>query len=166
LTEDLLTLARGEQSLTAQTEGVDLSTLLEDVAESLTPLAEAKGLSLECRVQPDLTVSSNRDGLIRLFVNLVDNAIKFTESGSITVFTRAEAGTVRISVRDTGRGISPEHLDHIFDRFYRANTSLTKTGAGLGLAIALQIAHAHGSDITVDSKPGNGTTFSITLPLL
>ncbi|MBI3737578.1 MAG: HAMP domain-containing protein [Chloroflexi bacterium] len=164
LTEDLLMLARGEQPITAQRERVDLSALLEDVAESLTPLAEAKGLSMECRVQPNLTVRGNRDGLIRLFVNLVDNAIKFTELGSVTVSTQVEAGAIRISVSDTGRGISPEHLDHIFDRFYRADTSRTQTGAGLGLAIARQIVLAHKGEITVTGKVGEGTRITVSLP--
>ncbi len=166
LTEDLLRLARGEQPVPLQKERVDLSALLEDVAESLTPLAEAKGLTLECRVQPNLTVSSDRDGLIRLFVNLVDNAIKFSESGKVMVSAQIESNIIRVNVTDTGKGIAPEHLDHIFDRFYRADASRTQAGTGLGLAIALQIVRAQGGDITVKSELGVGTTFSVTLPAL
>lgn len=166
LTDDLLLLARGERPLQLTNERVDLSVLLEDVVESLTPLAEAQGLALECGFQPNLTVSSDRDGLIRLFVNLVDNAIKFTEAGSVMVSAKVDGKNICIAIKDTGLGIKPEHLPHIFDRFYRADASRTQTGAGLGLAIALQIARAHKGDITVTSKIGVGTTFSVTLPAL
>lgn len=168
LTEDLLLLARGEPSTSAQWEHLDLSSLLKDVAESLTPLAEAKGLALECRVRPHLTVNSDRDGLIRLFVNLVGNAIKFTESGCVTISTQVSEKIVRIAIQDTGIGITKEHLERIFDRFYRVDParSRTQAGAGLGLAIALQIAHALGGDISVNSELGVGTTFFVTLPAL
>ncbi len=166
LTEDLLLLARGERSVHNQREQVNLSSLLEDVVESLTPLADAKGLALECRVTPNVTVSSDRDGLIRLFVNLLDNAIKFTESGNISVSAQVEGGNVRIAITDTGGGIAQADLVHIFDRFYRVDTSRTETGAGLGLAIALQIACTLGGDIKAESELGVGSTFVVTLPAL
>jgi signal transduction histidine kinase len=140
--------------------------LLEDVAETLSPLAEAKGLALECHVAPNLTLHSDRDSLIRLFVNLVDNAIKFTQSGKVTVAALIESGLIRIDVIDTGKGIMSEHLGHVFDRFYRVDAARTQIGAGLGLAIALQIARACGGDITVTSNWGGGTTFSVTLPVV
>ena len=168
LTEDLLLLARDEPSTPIHRECVPLSSLLEDVAESLAPLAEAKGLTLERQIQPELMVNMDRDGLIRLFVNLIDNALKFTESGGVIVSAQAESDIIRINVADTGKGIASEHLSRIFDRFYRADASRSRsqTGAGLGLAIALQIARTHGGDITVSSTVGAGTTFSLTLPAL
>jgi signal transduction histidine kinase len=166
LTEDLLLLARGQQLAPPEPEPVDLSALLEDVAETLSPLAEAKGLALECHVAPNLTIHSDRDSLIRLFVNLVDNAIKFTQSGKVTVAALIESGLIRIDVIDTGKGIMSEHLGHVFDRFYRVDAARAQIGAGLGLAIALQIARACGGDITVTSNWGGGTTFSVTLPVV
>jgi len=166
LTEDLLLLARGEQPTVKQKESVNLSSFLEDVVESLTPLAEAKGLAMECRVAPNIMVNSDRDGLIRLFVNLVDNAIKFTATGEVTVTATIESRDIQIEIADTGKGIPTEQLSHIFDRFYRVDSSRTQTGAGLGLAIALQIARSHGGDITVQSKVGEGTAFFVTLPTL
>ena len=166
LAEDLLLLSRGEQSTQHQLEQVDLSSLLEDVDESLTPLAEAKGLILECRIPPNITMNSDRDGLIRLFVNLVDNAIKFTRSGTILISAQFDARNIRVAIKDTGIGISQENLQHIFDRFYRVDTSRTESGAGLGLAIALQIARSLGGDITVESALGTGTAFFVRLPVL
>ena len=166
LTEDLLSLARGEQSTTDQHDCVNLSSLLEDVVESLTPLAEAKRLAMECHVAPNIMVNSDRDGLIQLFVNLVDNAIKFTESGEVTVTATIASQVIRIEIADTGKGIPTEKLSHIFDRFYRVDSSRTQTGAGLGLAIALQMVRSFGGDIIVQSKIGEGTTFFVTLPAL
>ncbi len=164
MTENLLMLARGEQPVEAQRERVDLSSLLSDVAESLAPLADSKGLKLECRASPNITVQGDRDALIRLFVNLADNAIKFTESGGVTLSAQLNGKNIRVAVADTGKGIPLKHLEYIFDRFYRVDSSRAQTGAGLGLAIALQIARAHGGDVAVKSELGRGTTFWVTLP--
>ena len=166
LTEDLLLLARGEGSAQHPLERVDLSSLLEDVVATMTPLAEAKGLALECRVISNVRVNSDRDGLIQLFVNLVDNAIKFTESGIVSVSAQVAGQDFRVAIKDTGVGIAQEDLAHIFDRFYRSDTSRTEAGAGLGLAIALQIARVVGGDITVKSELGVGSTFVVTLPAM
>lgn len=164
LTDDLLRLARGEMQLSGAYEKIDLSTLLSDVADSLRPLAEAKGLALVCDAPVDLTLTGDRDALIRLFVNLLDNAVKYTERGSITVTGRAVAAGLRISVADTGIGIPAEYLPYLFDRFYQVDKGRTKHGTGLGLAIAQQITRAHGGALTVDSTPGVGTTFTVFLP--
>ena len=168
LTEDLLLLVRGETSDSVHREHVDLSSLLEDVADTLTPLAEAKGLGLECHIQQNLTVHSDRNRLIRLFVNIIDNAIKFTDSGTVTIAAEVVGRKNCIAITDTGVGIRKEHLNQIFDRFFRVDTSRShvQTGTGLGLAIALQIALAEGGDITVSSEKGMGTSFSVTLPAL
>jgi signal transduction histidine kinase len=166
LTENLLLLARGGNRWAASREVVNLSLLLCDVVESLRPLAEARGLSLACATPDDLVVLGDMDGLIRLFWNLVDNAIKYTRQGSITVSAEQQDGsTVSVLVTDTGPGISPEHLPHVFDRFYRVGESRTTPGAGLGLAIAQEIARAHGGSIEVTSIAGKGSTFVVHLPL-
>lgn len=164
LTEDLLRLARGETQQVGVREQVDLSTLLRDVTDSLRPLAEAKGLALTCDVPAGLSLIGDSDALIRLFVNLLDNAVKYTERGTIAVAGRADADGLRVTVADTGIGIPAEHLPHVFDRFYRVDKGRAERGTGLGLAIALEIARAHGGALTVASTPGAGTTFTVYLP--
>ena len=110
-------------------------------------------------------MQGDTDDLIRLFVNMLDNAVKYTEHGSITVATRTDAHCLRVMISDTGMGIPPQHLPHIFDRFYRVDSARTSQGAGLGLALALEIARAHGGDIQVDSTIGKGTTFTVNVPI-
>jgi len=165
LTEDLLRLARGEDKTMIIGERVALSDLLTDVADSLRPLAEAKGLALRVQVPESLALTGDMDALIRLFVNLLDNAIKYTERGEITLTARPEADELIVEVTDTGIGIPPEHLPRIFDRFYRVDSARSAGGAGLGLAIARQIAKAHGGRLEVRSAPGAGSTFTIRLPV-
>jgi len=165
LVGDLLRLARGENGLKLQLESVDLPILLSDVADSLRPLAAAKNLELTCDLQAGLFTSGDTDQLIRLFVNLIDNAIKYTEKGVITVSAERTEQNIRVSIADTGIGIPPQHLAHIFERFYRVETARSTGGAGLGLAIVQQIAHAHGGEITVESVPNAGTIFTIQLPV-
>jgi signal transduction histidine kinase len=161
MTEDLLRLARGENKETVVQERVILSELLHDVVDSLRPLAVTKGLELRCRIQKDLILLGDTDALIRLFVNLLDNAIKFTEHGSILVSTHSTATEYIVEVADTGTGISPHHLPHIFDRFYRVDQARSSAGVGLGLAIARQIAQAHGGSLEARSVLGKGSTFIV-----
>ena len=144
---------------------VDLSQLLHDVCDSLRPLAEEKGLQLTAQVAEDILLQGSYDDLLRLFLNLLDNAIKFTKRGSVTLTGQVEPMRTVITIADTGVGIAPEHLPHLFDRFYRAEQARTTRGAGLGLAIAQEIAKAHGGKITVTSQSGDGTIFSVNFPL-
>ncbi len=162
--EDLLTLARGDGHQPVTRESVDLHALLHDVTESLRPLAEEKELELNLDVSEPLTLQGDNDQLIRLFVNLLDNAIKYTEHGTITVKAQHVSNEqLCITVTDTGGGIPPDHLPHVFERFYRVESSRTTRGAGLGLTIAQEIAQAHGGAITVTSAVGVGTTFVVRL---
>ena len=162
--EDLLILARGDGYQPALREHVDLSILLHDVTESLRPLASEKGLELTLTASEGLSLQGDRDTLIRLFVNLLDNAIKYTERGSITVQAQhAPDGLLQIVLTDTGCGIPADHLPHVFERFYRVEASRTTRGAGLGLTIAQEIAQAHGGTITVTSALGVGSTFVVRL---
>jgi signal transduction histidine kinase len=164
MTEGLLLLARNDVPRPEMFETLDLSLLLEDVVESLRPLAEDKGLELICDVPKELILTGDNDGLIRLFVNLLGNAIKYTEQGRVTVSAGQDRnGTVSITVVDTGDGIAPEQLPYIFDRFYRADKSRSTAGVGLGLAIAAEVAHAHSGTIKVDSEIGAGSTFTVQL---
>lgn len=166
LVESLLQVARHDSTQqTAKFDDVQLALLLKDVIDSLQPLAEEKGMKLIDQVpEEDLTLPGDSDGLIRLFVNLIDNAIKYTEKGSVTIAAKRQAGNmVVVTIHDTGVGIAPEHLSHIFDRFYRADDSRSTEGTGLGLAIARDIAQAHGGEITVESEVGKGATFTVQL---
>lgn len=165
LTEDLLRLARGDSHAGTNSERVDLSALLNDVADSLRPLAETKGLTLKCQAAPQLSLLGDTDGLIRLFVNLVDNAVKYTERGAIVISAEAKSDRVEVTVTDSGLGISPEHLPHIFDRFYRLDASRSTQGAGLGLAIARDIVHAHKGTLEASSVVGLGSIFIVHLPV-
>jgi signal transduction histidine kinase len=112
-----------------------------------------------------LAVMGDSDGLIRLFVNLIDNAIKYTDHGVITVLAQAQDDHwLNVRVSDTGAGIAAKHLSQIFERFYRADESRSSEGFGLGLAIARKIALEHGGSIFVESKIAQGTTFVVRFP--
>ncbi len=162
LTEDLLYIARGSSRPITSYEKVDFSNLLIDVSESLLPLVESKGLLLKQNIQSGLFLFGNSDALIRAFINLLDNAIKYTELGEIIVDAKkGEKNTIDVTISDTGRGIDQEHLMHIFDRFYRVDESRTTQGFGLGLAIVKEIVKEHKGTIRVTSKIQNGTTFYI-----
>ena len=164
LVEDLLCLARWDNQLPIPRESVDLSALLGDITDSLRPLAEAKGLILTCDTPNGITLYGDSDGLIRLFVNLVDNAIKYTKQGVISLTAHVNSNNLYVTISDTGDGIPAEHLPRIFDRFYRLDTSRSSPGAGLGLAIVQDIARAHGGAIEVSSTVGKGSSFTVSLP--
>ena len=165
LVESLLTLARGDLHPIELNETVDLSTLLDDVTESLRSLAEAKDLALRYETEPNLRVRGEANSLIRLFINLVDNAIKYTEQGSVYIHAKRRDGLVQVKISDTGIGIPSNHLSHIFERFYRVQESRSQKGTGLGLALAQQIVAVHGGSITVMSQPEKGSTFVVRLPI-
>jgi heavy metal sensor kinase len=165
LTENLLYIARGEARQISRTEDVDLSELIMDVAEALSPLAEAKGLEFTLKINDGLVMVGDRDALIRLFANLIDNAVKFTDQGKVEIQAEQKnPSEIRIQVRDTGKGISAEHLPHIFERFYRAQASRSTRGSGLGLAIVNEIVIAHQGNIQVTSQVDQGTCFQVDLP--
>jgi signal transduction histidine kinase len=167
LTENLLLLARRDTNQPMVFDEVDIALLLRDLSDSLRPLAEKKGLSLVSNLPERLMINGDSDGLIRLFVNLLDNAIKYTPSGSITISMSLPANNMlTVAITDTGVGIPANDLPHIFDRFYRVERSRATRGSGLGLAIAAEIVQAHGGTIEVTSNPGEGTTFSVRLPVV
>lgn len=171
LVESLLTLARADEGRTPlAVEPTDLRALLDDVAETAGILGEEAGLRVETAA-PEHPVMVDVDaGRIReMLLNLVTNAIKYTPAGGEVQLGLAEHGPdVVLQVRDTGIGIAAGDLPHIFDRFWRADPARSRTGerpgTGLGLAITKWIAEAHGGSITVQSRPGRGTIFTITLP--
>ncbi len=174
MANDLLMLARADAGrLPVQRDALDAMRLLDAVAYEMRPLAEAKNIALEVRADPALNFWADEDKLLRVLFNLVDNALKFSSAGDRVILTAApDAGRVALAVSDTGAGISPEHLPHIFERFYRADESHSRTpstgaggGAGLGLAIAHSLVLAQGGTLEAHSVVGQGTTFTIKLPL-
>jgi heavy metal sensor kinase len=164
LVEDLLRLARGSGPAAMRLAEVDLSTLIEDVVDALRPLAEERGLTVEHHVDAGLVIQGDSDSLIRLLLNLLENAIKFTEQGAIVVSASPQSGSVVIDVTDTGIGIAPSDLASIFEPFHRADRARSTPGAGLGLSLARQIAQNHGGTLEVRSREGEGSTFTVTLP--
>jgi signal transduction histidine kinase len=164
LVESLLQLARSDGSDDLDMQDLDLSQLLGDVCASLAPLAESKGLTLRTDVPPGLVSHADADALIRLFVNVIDNAVKYTERGEIAVAARRTGKGLEVTVRDTGPGIPAAHLPHLFDRFFRGDASRSSEGSGLGLPIAQELAAVHGGTIVVASEERVGTICTVTLP--
>jgi signal transduction histidine kinase len=166
LTESLLTLARLDSD-TATRSACDLAQLVREAAEPLQPLAVQQQLSLETDLS-SASCSGNAEQLAQVITNLVSNAISYNRPGGrVQVRTFCEPGTAILSVSDTGRGISPADLPHVFERFYRADKVRSgRAGrSGLGLAITRAIVDAHGGAITATSEPGQGSTFTVRLPL-
>lgn len=148
---------------------VEFARVVEQVIQALEPEAGARGVSLTADFAHDLPpLEADRDRLTQVLVNLISNALRHTGSGgSVRVAGRTQAGEVVVSVTDTGEGIHPEDLPHVFDRFYRADTSRSRHsgGAGLGLAICKGFVEAHGGRIWAESAPGRGTAMSFAIPL-
>ena len=167
LIQDLLDVTKMEVSeLPLDRREVPAETLLSEALEMQKALIASAGLELELAVAPDLpTVSADRDRLSQVIENLVGNSIKFTQPGGrITVGAMPEGGEVLFWVADTGRGIPPEHMPHVFDRFWQAKKG-EHGGVGLGLPIARGIIAAHGGRIWFESTMGHGTTCYFTIPL-
>lgn len=168
LIESLLDLARGDaRRQPADLAPIDLASLLRDLYPELIPTAAAKGLALTAALPGhELRVLGESTELRRLFLILLDNAIKYTESGSIHIALISQGPHVQVSVTDTGIGIDEASLPHVFDRFWRADKvrSRTEGGAGLGLSLASQIVQRHGGSIAVHSTIGQGSTFLVQLP--
>jgi len=141
-----------------------LDRQLREVAIACEPLWAGKDLTVDMQVEP-VEVEGDEDLLGQVWMNLLSNAIKFTEPGGrIVVRLQKDEACVRVSVSDTGVGIRPEDLDRVFTRFFKADPSRGKPGNGLGLAIAKRIVEMHRGSITVESKPGMGSTFTVCIP--
>ncbi len=166
--ENLFVLARIDgQELALELETVSLMPLLEEIAAVVAPLAEERGIALECSLDAVHSISGDAVMLVQVFLNLLDNAIKYNrEGGRIRILLREKPSFVRVDVTDTGVGIPRPELKHIFDRFYRVDKEFSRRegGAGLGLSLARRIVELHGGRITVQSNPGKGSTFSVFLP--
>ena len=164
----MLTLAKTDNPEALTFETVDLTKLVSDVAAALQPTAHAKRLMLEVDLDPEReALVRGEPGLLRqLVTNLAENAIKFTEAGTVCVAVRQAGANVELAVNDDGPGIVPDAVPHIFERFYRADPARSRKveGTGLGLAVVNNIVRVHGGQVTVHSKSGGGTTFTVVLP--
>jgi signal transduction histidine kinase len=171
LINEVLNYARVEGgAVRYATADVSVASVLASVEPLVRPQLEAKGLTLRALPAPrGLAVHADEDKVRQILLNLLSNAVKFTDRGgcvTLETIDDPEAGRVRFRVVDTGIGIPPDKLDVIFDPFVQVNASLTRTqeGAGLGLAISRDLARGMGGELTVESAPGQGSTFTLSLP--
>ena len=173
LVDDLLELSRLESGqLTLQLGDVPgapllpVAPLLKEVAARFQPAAAGRDITLSTDAGAGLpALSADADRLRQVLINLLENALRFTPAGgSISLAAAVAGGAVEFRVEDTGVGIAPEHLPHVFERFYKVDRSRRDTGTGLGLAIARQIVEAHGGAISVTSEEGAGSVFTFTIP--
>lgn len=164
LLENLLDFARAEAgNLEIKFEEVHIGTIAEQVAEEYRAQAEANGLELGVHMPEEIpTIASDGRRIAQILGNLLSNAMKYTDEGSVTVEVKVEEERVGVLVRDTGRGISPEDQARIFQEYFRA--SKEEEGAGIGLAISRLLARILDGDLTVESTPGEGSTFTLWLP--
>ena len=171
LLDSLLTLARADEGRAElHREPMDLRAIVTEAGETGELLADHAGVAIEIRTPPEpVVLAVDRSRVRQLVLNLIENAVKYTpRGGNVSVQLGGIDGTVVLTVADSGIGIAAGDLPHIFDRFWRADSARTRTGArpgaGLGLAISKWIAEAHGGAIEVQSRPGRGTTFTVTFP--
>jgi len=169
MSASLLTLARADAGqIPMATEPTDIGRIVGDAADQMRVAADARQIELQVTPGPAVRTLADGDLLLQLMLNLLDNAVKYTPPYGLVRIDWSEADRhVQIRVSDTGPGIASEHLPRIFDRFYRADEARSHPngGAGLGLSISRWIAEAHGGAIAVESAPGNGTTFTVHLPV-
>jgi two-component system OmpR family sensor kinase len=169
LINTLLGLARADDGrLEHDHEIVRLDLLVADVVESVTPLAQERGLSLTARRLDHAQVAGDTAQIIQIIMSLVDNALNYTPNGGIvTLAVEVVGDQARVTVSDTGIGIGSNDLPHIFERFYRADAARSRVmgGSGLGLALAQEFTRAHTGALTVQSRVGQGSSFTLALPL-
>ncbi|GAC1449922.1 MAG: ATP-binding protein [Ktedonobacterales bacterium] len=165
----LLTLARADEgALPLQLDPVRLDLLAKDAAAVIDPLAVQRAIRLDVQTSTPVTVIGDEERLIQVLLNLLNNALQYTPAGgTVQLAVALHNGSARLTVRDTGSGIAAEHLPHLFERFYRADPARTRAlgGSGLGLSIVEWIVRAHDGTVAVESRVGQGTLFTITLPL-
>jgi two-component system phosphate regulon sensor histidine kinase PhoR len=167
LVEDLLELAdldRPDAEL--ELKDWELSGIVRDTAERFEEIARRRGLGFEMDLRPGLHALCDRKRIEVALGNLLDNAVKYTERGTVRVLLARSGERLRVSVSDTGRGIEPEHVPRVFERFYRVDRARSRSlgGTGLGLAIAKHAVQLHGGEMGVESRPGQGSTFWFEVP--
>jgi len=173
LVDDLQELSRVEaRAYQLDFRSLDVSSLVQTVTKRLMPQAQARRISLDFDLAPDLQpIIADEDRAIQIITNLAGNALQYTpEGGQVTISSKRINDEIQFSVRDTGVGIPPEHISHIFDRFYRVDKSRSRQnggGSGIGLTIARSLVEAHGGRIWAESAgEGEGSVFHFTLPIV
>lgn len=170
LTRSLLTLVQfaGDKPPIHRTP-MSMEPLLREVAAELSVLSEERGIRLSVETESMPRILGDAGRLKQMVITLVDNALRYTPAGGrITIALAKDEGDIRLTVSDTGSGIAPEHLPHLFEPFYRPDTARAKDsgGAGLGLALVKEIAEAHGGYVQAESSPGEGSRFHVRIPAL
>jgi signal transduction histidine kinase len=168
LIDEVLTLASHQsQEHVPSVEDVSVSALVHEVCGMIEPLVRARSLELAVDEMPAAVIRTDPGRVRQVLVNLLGNAAKFTESGTVRIGADVEGERVRIHVTDTGPGIGPEHHDAVFQAFWQAEQGTTRKygGSGLGLTVSRELAQALGGDLTVESEVGRGSTFTLVLPL-
>ncbi|MCD4670263.1 MAG: HAMP domain-containing histidine kinase [Actinomycetia bacterium] len=168
LSDNLLSLARYQESgPNLSLEELNIADIIKEASSNILSLAEEKNISIKVKKQ-NIAIMGDRQRIVDLVVILLDNAIKYTPSGGkITITAKSNNGRAMLEIKDSGIGIEGKDLPHIFNRFYRADRSRSKTGAsgfGLGLSLAKKIAEDHKGMISASSEPGAGTVFTVALP--
>jgi signal transduction histidine kinase len=165
LVDELLTMARADAGQQPELQPIALGPLVAEVCRKAQALPHGVEFRTDLPEALDrVTIMGHHEWLTRMLLILIDNAFKYTPSGSVTVRAGRQGEGVVVQVQDTGIGIAREDLPHVFERFYRADRARARGGAGLGLAIAQWAANIHGGHLTVDSELGKGSTFSVWLP--
>ena len=169
IVEDLISLSRIEaEKFTAPTEAVALESLIDNAIEAASRIAEERGTIIERKVAEGLPrIAADSGQMLQLLDNLVTNALRYGEPGTpVIIAAQAEGPMVRLSVIDQGEGIAPEHLPRVTERFYRVDTSRSRTlgGTGLGLSIVKHIVERHRGRLLIDSERGKGTSVQVLLP--
>ncbi len=168
LTADLSELSRTEEGvIDLDRRAIDVAALVDEIAERWRPRFEAKSIRLMVDASAGTVVEGDPDRLTQIITNLLSNALRYTDAGGrVTVTVDSAGAEARMTVTDDGRGLSPDELDRIFERFYRADPSVSG-GTGIGLTIARDLARLHGGDLTAASPgPGRGASFTLHLPLV
>ena len=167
IVEDLLELADLDRPDAAlDPKNWDLAEVVRDMAAGFEETAARRGLKLDLAIRPGLRAYFDRTRVETALRNLLDNAIKYTDSGSVRISAEAGPAAIRVSVVDTGRGIPPQHLPRVFERFYRVDHARTRAtgGTGLGLSIVKHAIELHGGRVGVESAPGRGSNFWFEIP--
>ena len=169
IVKDLLTLSKLEQDLYLEKEKIELEEFLRNIKRVFEHRLKEKGLDFHYTIKDNLKdLFADRFKLEQVFINLIDNAIKYTEKGLISLNFSKENNLIKMEISDTGLGIPEEHLPRLFERFYTVDKSRSRKmgGTGLGLSIVKHIVNLHEGTIDVESKVGQGTRFTITFPIL
>jgi signal transduction histidine kinase len=169
LIDQVLSLARIEAGREEVfVEEVDVGAVVADVAAMMQPLAERRGLTLTIDVEPPLLHTTSDAGKLRqILLNLIGNAIKFTDEGTVSLHVTASGEQLQVAIADTGRGIARDDMERIFDPFEQVDQTISRRaeGTGLGLPVSRELARLLGGEIVAVSEPGRGSTFTLRLPV-